>query len=146
MVSHGSPFRLDPSDPMPSPAVRAVPLSQGAQTTRRTAGSFRGTKGAPQVGTKPRINHDVAREMAQTKVSRLEKAEEAMGDMHGLVVEVVKAELMKARTASKKPSVDVEINECRKFITTAERRIKELDTERAKECTLLAEAQEHLER
>ena len=33
-----------------------------------------------------------------------------------------------------------------KFITTAERRIKELDTERAKECTLLAEAQEHLER
>ena len=33
-----------------------------------------------------------------------------------------------------------------KFITTAERRIKELDTERAKECTLLAEAQEHFER
>ena len=77
--------------------------------------------------------------MAQTKVSRLEKAVEAMDDKHGPVVEVVKADLMKARTASKKPSVNVEINKCRKFITRAERRIKELDTERAKECTLLAE-------
>ena len=79
LVSHGSPFRLDQSDPRPTPAVRAVAPSQGAQSTRRTAGSFRCTKGAPQVGSKPRINHDVAREMAQTKVSRLEKAVEADG-------------------------------------------------------------------
>ena len=50
-----------------------------------------GTKGAPQVGPKLRINHDVTREKIQTKVSRLEKAVEPMVDMHGPVVEVLKS-------------------------------------------------------
>ena len=101
-------------------------------------------KGAPS-GSRPRINPDVAREMAHTKVSRLEKALEAMGDLQGPVVEALKADLVKARAASKKPSVEVEIDECRKFISRAERRITELDTEREKEVALV-EAQERLER
>ena len=103
-------------------------------------------KGAPQVGPRSRINPNVAREMAHTKVSRLEKALEAMGDLQGPVVEVLKADLAKVRAASKKPSVEVEIDECRKFISRAERRIRELDTEREKEHVSLLEAPERLER
>ena len=61
-------------------------------------------------------------------------------------MDVLKADLAKARAASKKPSVEVEIGECRKFISRAERRIKELDTEREKERVSLVEAQERLER
>ena len=101
-------------------------------------------KGAPPVGPRPRINPDVAREMAHTKVSRLEKALEAMGDLQGPVVEALKADLEKAKAASKKQSVEVEIDECRKFIS---RRIRELDTERDKEQSwTLVEAQERLEK
>ena len=61
-------------------------------------------------------------------------------------MEVKKADLVKARAASKKPSVEVEIDECRKFISRAERRIRELDTEREKEQVSLVGAQESLER
>ena len=42
--------------------------------------------------------------------------------------------------------MEVEIDECRKFISRAERRIRELDTERDKEQVSLVEAQERLER
>ena len=103
-------------------------------------------QGEPPVRPRPRVNPDVAREMAHTKVSKLGKALEAMGDLQGPVVDVLKADLAKARAASKKPSVEVEIGECRKFISRAERRIKELDTEREKERVSLVEAQERLER
>ena len=102
--------------------------------------------GAQPGGSRQRINPDVAREMAHTKVSRLEKALEAMGDLQGPVVEASKADLAKARAASKKPSVEVEIDECRKFISRAERRIRELDTEREKEQVFVVEAQERLGR
>ena len=100
MVSHGSPFRLNPSDPS---AHARGPSSGSSVKEHNQPAAQQGvselTKGAPQVGPKPRINHDVAREMAQTKVSRPEKAAKAMGAIHGPAVEVVKAELMKARTA-----------------------------------------------
>ena len=68
----------------------------------------------------------------------------AIGDVQGLVMEVLKAELTIARTASKQPSVDVEIEQCRRFIARLERRIKELDKERMEERVLLAEAQKRL--
>ena len=45
----------------------------------------------------------------------------------GPVVEVLKSELIKARAAAKQPAVDVEIDQCRKFIARSERRIKEMD-------------------
>ena len=51
--------------------------------------------------------------------TRLEKALEAMGDVQGPAVEVLKTELTKAWAASK-PG--------RKFIARSERRIRELDT------------------
>ena len=89
-------------------------------------------QGEPPVRPRPRVNPD-------------EKALEAMVDLQGPVVDVLKADLAKARAASKKPTVEAEIGECRKFIR-AERRIEELDTEREKERVSLVEAQERLER
>ena len=74
-----------------------------------------------------RINPDAAREMAQCTVVRLEKALEAMGDVKGPAVEVLKSELTKAKPASKQP-LDVEIEQCRKYSARGERRIKELDS------------------
>ena len=136
--------------PRPKSVQRPLPkdrLQTGPQ--EGVSGRWRqpkSAKGAPPVGPRPRINPDVAREMAHTKVSRLEKALEAMGDLQGPVVNALKADLAKARATSKKPSVEVEIDECRKFISRAERRIRELDTEREKEQVSLVEAQERLER
>ena len=62
-----------------------------------------------------RINPDAAREMAQSTVVRLEKALEAMGDK-GPVVEVLKSELTKAKSASRQPPLDLEPDQCRKYI------------------------------
>ena len=97
-------------------------------------------------GQHQRMNPDTAREMAQCTVVRLEKALEATGDVQAPAVEVPKTELTKAKSASKQPPFNVEIDQCRKYIARGERRIKELDTQRAEECGLLTEAQERLER
>ena len=121
---------------------RAQPAQVGVSGRWREPKS---AKGAPPVGPRPRMNPDIAREMAHTKVSRLEKALEAMGDLQGPVVEALKVDLEKAKAASKKTSVEVEIDECRKFISRAERRIRELNTEREKEQVSLVDAQERLE-
>ena len=111
-------------------------------------GRWKQSKGATgnPLGPKPRLSPDAAQEIAQSSVTRLEKALEAMGNVQGLAVEVVKSELTKARTASKRLAVEVEIDHCRKFIARSERRIRELDTQRAEECVLKTEAQERLER
>ena len=94
----------------------------------------------------PIVNPDKARKKAQSTVTRLEKALDAMGDVQGPAVEVLKSELTKARAASKQPPLDVEIDQCRKYISRAEKRIKELDAQREEESALLTEAQERLER
>ena len=92
---------------------------------------------APDPGSIP-----TAREMAHAKVSRLEKALEAMGDLQGPVVDVLKADLAKAKGSFEGR---VAIDECRKFITRAERRIR-AGHGPGKEQVFLVEAQERLER
>ena len=133
----------------PRPRAQQWPSAKNVQTVQREVpGRWRQSKGAtgnPQ-GPKPRLSPDAAREIAQSSVTRLEKALEAMRDVQGPAVEVLKSELTKARAASKQPAVLVEIDQCRKFIARSERRIRELDTQRAEECVLKTEAQERLER
>ena len=152
MAVGGRPFRMDSDSLGTTSEVSTVAIGQRSSPIRPTRGSSRAletTKECKRRATsspQTPINPDIAREMAHTKVSRLEKALEAMGDLQGPVVDVLKADLAKARAASKKPSVEVEIDECRKFISRAERRIRELDTEREKEKVSLVEAQERLER
>ena len=52
----------------------------------------------------------------------------------------------KNRTASKRPPIDDEVEQCRKFITRSEKRVAELDAERAAEFSALAEAKGRLQR
>ena len=99
---------------------------------------FKGATGNPQ-GPNPRLSPDAA-PRDRPIFSNLE----AMGDVQGPAVEVLKTELTKARAASK-PAVEVEIDQCRKFIARSEKRIRELDTQRAEECVVKTEAQERLE-
>ena len=83
---------------------------------REVRGRWRQFKGAgTSQGPKLRMRFDAAREMAQSSVTRLQKALEAMGDVPGPAVEVLKEEVTKARAASKQPALDVEIDQCHKF-------------------------------
>ena len=52
--------------------------------------------------------------MAQCIVVRFERALEAMGDVQGPAVEVLKTKSTKAKSASKQPPLEIEINQCRK--------------------------------
>ena len=117
-------------------------------TQREVPGRWRQSRGAAVTSQvpKPRMSPDAAREKAQSSVTKLEKALEAMVDVVGPAVEVLKSELIKARAAAKQPAVDVEIDQCRKFIARSERRIKELDSQRAEESASMTEAQERLKR
>ena len=87
-----------------------------------------------------------ARDLAKNKIVQLERALEAMGGMEGPAVQAIKLELEKARTASKKPPLNVEIEEARKFITRSMRRLMEMEEERRVEERMLSEAQENLKK
>ena len=52
----------------------------------------------------------------------------------------------KARLASKRPPIDVELEQCRKFISRSEKRVAELDAERSAEISALQEAKGRLQR
>ena len=92
-----------------------------------------------------RVGPSAARDLAKNKIVQLERALEAMG-MEGPAVQATKLELEKARTTSKKPPLNMEIEEARKFITRSMRRLKEMEEERQVEERLLSEAQENLKK
>ena len=68
------------------------------------------------------------------------------GRVPGLAVDALKAELKRTRDAAKRPPVNVEVEECRKFIQRSEKRIQELDAERAAEAVALKEAKDRFQR
>ena len=129
-----SSFRLVASDPK----AHVLGCSHGLRPRR----TFRSPPSGKFQGVGDRLRdftglqtQDEPREIAQSSVARLENALEAMGDVPGTPVEVLKAELTTARAASKQPAVDVEIDQCRKFIARSQKRIRELDTRRVEECS-----------
>ena len=63
-----------------------------------------------------------------------------------MAVECLKAELEKAKKACQRPPLDVEVDECRKFIVRSEKRIAELDRERESEQSALTNAKARLQR
>ena len=69
-----------------------------------------------------------------------------MGDTDAVAVECLKAELEKAKKACQRPPLDVEVDECRKFIVRSEKRIAELDRERESEQSALTNAKARLHR
>ena len=63
------------------------------------------------------------------------------GGSEGPVVDCLRVELEKARNAAKRRPINVEVEECRKFILRSEKPISELDAERAAEVGALDEAE-----
>ena len=128
MAVDGRPFRMDSGSPGTTSEVRAMAIGQRSSPNRSTRGSFRALettqecqKGAPPVGLKPRINPDVAREMAHTKVSRFEKALAIRGGFE-------------SRSGKGQGSVETICGGRHRRVSQvhreAERRISELDTEK----------------
>ena len=91
-----------------------------------------------------RVDPEVATENAQSKVARLHKALEAVGDMGGVVVESLQAELAKAQTAAMLPPIDVQISKCKEFIERSERRLVWLEAETVIEKEALSEGRARL--
>ena len=77
---------------------------------------------------------------------KLEKALEAMSDEEGPVVDALRAELKNAQSVAAVPALDVQIEQCQSFIARSQRRLAELDKQRAAEEELLTEARTRLER
>ena len=76
-----------------------------------------------------RVDPEVAIENAQSKVARLQKALEAVGDMGGVVVESLQAELANPQAAAVSPPVDVQISKCKENIERSQRRLVWLEAE-----------------
>ena len=69
-----------------------------------------------------------------------------MSDCPGVATDVLKQELEKARLASRRPPIDVELVKCRKFILRSEKRVAELEAERSAEISAPQEAMGRLQR
>ena len=61
-------------------------------------------------------------------------------------MECLRSELEKAKLASRRRPINIEVEECRKFITRPEKRIIDLDEEWTREMASLAQARERLQR
>ena len=93
-----------------------------------------------------RVSPDANREFSFSKIAKLEKASEVMGDCQGLAVGALKAELERTRDAAKRLPISFEVEKCRKFIQRSEKRIQELDAERAAEAVAFKKAKDRLQR
>ena len=82
---------------------------------------------------KEKVSPDVLRDAARTKIQKLEKALEVMGDAVGPAVDALKAELDKARQAAKVPPLSIQIAATQDFIKRSEKRLLDLEQERKAE-------------
>ena len=118
------------------PSAKAnVPAVAAQREVPRALETVQGDVSRPQTQDEPRCPSSEA----QSSLARPGQALGAMGNVPCLAVQVLKAEWTKARAASKQPAVDVEIDQCRNFIARSERRIKELDSQRAEECASMTQ-------
>ena len=72
---------------------------------------------APQ--TRPRLSPEAVVEVSLSKVAKLEKALEVLGDREGPVYEAMQAELKRARSAAQLQPASVRLEQCRSFIERA---------------------------
>ena len=91
-----------------------------------------------------RVSPDVARVAAQEKVRKIEKALEVMSDVEGPAVDALRAELKKAQGAAAVPALNVQIAQCESFISRSQRRLADLEKQRATEEELLLESQDQV--
>ena len=121
----------------PAPAVRQ-PGVQGSKGPRVSA--------IPATDPVQRASPDTARAAAQEKARKLENALEVMSDVEGPALDALRAELKKVHSAAAVPPLDVQMEQCESFISRSQRRLAELDKQRATEEELLTEAKARLER
>ena len=86
------------------------PSQQRQSQVPRSRGHVRSNRVQPT-----RVNPDASHEVAREKIAKLEKA---LGQ--GPAVEALKAELERTMGAAKRPPINVEADECRKFIQARE--------------------------
>ena len=106
------------------------------------------TRARAQSKPKPRVSMspDVAIDEAKLKVTRLEKALEALGNSSGTEVDCLQRALAKARQAARERPLEVQIKECREFISRAEHRVAKLEADVVAEKTMLEEGRARLSR
>ena len=127
----------------PRPPSQKWPMAQPVQRPRQPRVSP--VPQGPRVPT-VRVSPDGSRDAARQKVEKLQQALAVMEDTGGVAVECLKAELEKAKKASQKPPLNVEVDECRKFIARSEKRLADLDRERESELSALTDAKTRLQR
>ena len=89
---------------------------------------------------------DVVVAEAKKKVFRLEKALEVFGDSTGQEVDFLKKALTKAHEVARERPLEVQIKECREFISRSEQRLARLEADRQAELALLTEGKSRLSR
>ena len=118
----------------PPSGVRPTPASSGVRTGRWRAGQ------------EQRTSPDAVRQEARERVVKLQRALEVLGETSGPEVGGLRSALEKARKLSSEPAVEVQITECKGFIVRAEKRVAELDAQRAREVAALEEGKVRLQR
>ena len=118
----------------PPSGVRPTPASSGGRTGRWRAGQ------------EQRASPDAVRQEARERVVKLQRALEVLGETSGPEVDGLRSALEKARKLSSEPAVEVQITECKGFIVRAEKRVAELDAQRAREVAALEEGRVRLQR
>ena len=78
------------------------------------------------------------------EVFRLEKALDAFGDSTGAEVDFLEKALAKAHEAARERPLEVQIKECREFISRSEQRLVRLEADRQAELALLTEGRSRL--
>ena len=86
-----------------------------------------------------RVSPDTVRDAARERVAKLQQALDVLGDTSGAEVDGLRVALEKAKKLSSEPTVEVQITECKGFIARAEKRVSDLDAQRAKEVASLEE-------
>ena len=107
-------------------------------------GGQRRTGVAPQ--TRPRFSPEAVVEVSLSKVAKLERALEVLGDTEGPVCEAMQAELKRAKSAAQLQPASVRLKQCRSFIERAKKRISDLEAEEAFQEAELKEAEVRLVR
>ena len=91
-----------------------------------------------------RVSPDAVRQAARDRVAKLQQALEVLGDISGAEVDGLRSALEKAKKMSPEPTVEVQITESKGFIARAEKRVADLDAQRAPEVAALEEGRAKL--
>ena len=106
----------------------------------------RDEKPADQSHQRTRWTPDVVQERARVRVTRLEQALQAMGDLQCAEADMLQEALKRARQSAQERPLANQISECTRFIERSTHRLTKIDAEREAEVAALEEARSRLAR